>query len=87
MAHFRAIHQCATCGKIYRTDYLPLMHGGDKFMMVCGRCGDHNFELAIARPILFGLRGWEIGADHIKLTKKKLKPQAKIIKKGGKNGN
>lgn len=86
MAHFRAVHQCATCGKIYRTDYFPLIHGGDKFMMVCGRCGDRHFELVIAKPILFGLRGWEIGAGHIKFVNKITKPTAKVIKKhGGKN--
>ena len=83
MTHFRAIHQCVTCGKIYRSDYFPMVHAGGKCMMVCGRCGGHHFELAIARPILFGLRGWEIGADHIKLIDKKVKPRVEVVKKEG----
>ena len=50
-------------------------------MMVCGRCGGHYFGLAIARPILFGIRGWEISADYIKLINKKVKPHVKVGKK------
>lgn len=83
MAHFRSVNRCATCDKIYRSDYFPILHGGSGFLMVCGRCGGRQFERTIAKPRLFGLLGWEVGAENIRLLHKKCKPSAEIyIPKG-----
>ena len=61
MSHFRFVHRCVNCGKIYRSEYFPMLYGDNISIMLCGRCGCRRFERVVARPRWFGLRGWDVG--------------------------
>ena len=63
ISKYRMVHQCDKCGKIYRSDYWPTIYNGGHIgaAMVCGNCGSiGRFLEVIAKPKLFGLRGWVI---------------------------
>lgn len=61
MSHFREVLQCRGCGKIYRSGYFPELHASHLYDDVCGKCGAKNkLEYVVAKPKLFGLKGWEI---------------------------
>lgn len=64
MSHYRYVHQCDKCKKVYsRYNYITL---NDLFLYgVCPKCGAEGKILrVIARPKLFGLRGWEIKEEE-----------------------
>ena len=63
MNHYRYAHQCDACKKIYSnyrfiTIYDLYLYG------ICPKCGTKGkiFKV-VAKPKLFGLRGWKIKED------------------------
>ncbi len=58
MSHYRYIHQCQACNKVY-TNYSYQIHADLYFYGICPKCGTKGkFLRVVAKPKLFGLLGW-----------------------------
>ena len=57
MSGYRPVYQCKECNKVY-TVYYKCFAGGIELCRKCGSIG--KIETIIAKPKLFGLRGWEV---------------------------
>ena len=60
MSHYRTVYRCEVCGKIYRSRYLPSVYVDRGYDLLCGRCGSYRVRRAIAKPKMFGLKGWKV---------------------------
>lgn len=79
MSHYRKVYQCKNCGKVYRSEYRLNLNAGNLRDLVCGRCGSYDVKSVIARPVWFGLKGWDVGAKDMTIINKKMEPKAEVV--------
>ena len=56
MSGYRFAWQCKECKRVVRDHYEFHIYGN----VVCKKCGSLQWEECIAKPKLFGIRGWTV---------------------------